>query len=112
MKKAMKNIFKIIKTLIRGVTPAVAGGLIAADIVYLFKNIQKITTGSGWDVVLCFVLALAELFLIFALLYELGELQANSSNWTRHIKNIKSDNAQTIDGRSEECETSDETADI
>lgn len=110
MKKAMKNIFKIIKMLIRGVMPAIAGGLIILDIMYFVKNIQNITTGSGWNVVLCFIVALAELFLALALLYELGELQANSNNWTRYLKNIEIEAADTIDGSPEENETSDEAA--
>lgn len=110
MKKAMKNIFKIIKTLIRGVMPAISGGLIVLDIMYFVKNIQNITAGSGWNAILYFMVALAELFLALALLYELGELQANSNNWTRYIKNREIEAANTTDGSSEEYETSDEAA--
>lgn len=105
----MKKIIKFLKTLVYGIIPAIAGGLIALDIMYIINNIKSINTGSGWTVVLSFVLALIETVLTIILLYELGTIQLNSNQWVAYKKAIAT---QTIDGSSEDCESSDEATDI
>ncbi len=103
----MKRILNYLKALLFGIMPAVAGGLITMDVIYVVKNIAIIGSGSGWDVVLCFVLALIELVLAIMLLHELGELQLNANKW----KAYKAEQiAQAINGSSDD-ETSNEAAD-
>lgn len=82
----MKRILNYLKALLFGIMPAVAGGLITMDVIYIVKNIKIISSGSGWDVVLCFVLALMELVLVIMLLHELGELQLNANKWKAYKK--------------------------
>ena len=101
----MKRIFNVLKMLLFGIMPAVAGGLIVMDILYVIKNIQHITVGSGWPVVMYFVFALTEAILAIILLYGLGELQYNSKKWIAYKKEQAANN---IDGSSEDNETSDE----
>lgn len=109
--KKMKKILNILKTFVHGLGPACTGGLVAFDAIYCVNNIVEITTHavSGWNVVLNFILAILEFVLMILLIYELGIMSQNSNNW---IAYNKAQAAQTIDSSSEECETSDETADI
>ena len=104
----MKKIINILKTFLYSIWPALAGGCIVWDVHYIIKNIQAISTGSGWAVVLYFVLATIEAILAIVLLYELGTIQINSNQWVAYKKAIT---AQTIDSSPCECETSDEAAD-
>ena len=108
----MKKIINILKTLLYGIWPALAGGCIAMDVYFFIRNIQNITTHSGWIVIYYFILAVVELTLALILLYECGEVQSNSKKWLAYIKYKKPDEADTIDGSSDDCETSDEAADI
>lgn len=103
----MKLILNYLKALLFGIMPAVAGGLITMNIIYIVKNIAIIGSGSGWDVVLCFVLALVELVLSVMLLHELGELQMNSNKWNAYKKAEAKNNKDS----SSYDETSDEAAD-
>lgn len=105
----MKQIINFLKTLVYGIIPAIAGGLIALDIMYISNNIKSINTGSGWSVVLSFVLALMETILAVILLYELGTIQLNSNQWIAYKKEITT---QTIDSGTSDNKTSDETTDI
>lgn len=105
----MKIIINFFKTLLYSIWPALAGGCIVSSMYYIIKNIQAINTGSGWTVVLSFVLALIETVLTIILLYELGTIQLNSNQWVAYKKAIAT---QTIDGSSEDCESSDEATDI
>ena len=104
----MKKIFNFLKTLIRGILPAISGAAVIAGIYYVIRNIQTITTGSGWSVVLSFVLAVVETILCVALLYELGTMNINAKQWNSHKCKEAAD---TIDGSSDDNETSDEAAD-
>ena len=104
----MKKILNFFKTLLFGIMPSIAGGCIVLSVCYIIKNIQAITTGSGWHVVHFFVVAVIETILSVALIYELGELQINANNWKAYKR---SQAAQTIDSSSCDCETSDEAAD-
>lgn len=104
----MKKILNFFKTLLFGIMPSIAGGCIVWDVHYIIKNIQAISTGSGWSVVLYFVLATIEAILAIILLYELGTIQLNSNKWIAHKKE---QDAQTIDSSSCDCETSNEAAD-
>lgn len=104
----MKKIINFLKTLVCGIMPAIAGGLIVLDVIYIINNIKLINTGSGWSVVLYFVLAVIESILAVCLLYELGVIQMNSKQW---VKYNKANAANTIAGSSEDNETSDEATD-
>ena len=104
----MKKIFNCFKTLIRGVLPAISGSAITLGICYCVRNIQQITTGSGWTVVFNFILAAIEIILSIALLYELGTMNINAKQWNTHKCEEAAD---TIDGSSDDNETSDEAAD-
>jgi hypothetical protein len=101
----MKKVFNFLKTLLNGSLPAIAGGLIAFDIIFIINNIQKIAAGSGWPVVQYFVLALTEAFLLICMWYELGVISTNSKNWIKYKRSL---DAQTIDSSSCDCETSNE----
>ena len=105
----MKKIINFLKTLLYSIWPTVAGGCIIMNVYHLIKNIQAINTGSGWAVVLSFVLAFMETVLTVMLLYELGTIQLNSNKWMAHKKEIA---AQTINDSPEDCETSNESTDI
>ena len=106
----MKKIINCLKTLVYGILPAISGGLIALDIMYIINNIKSINTGAGWSVVLSFVLALTETILAVCLLYDLGTIQLNSNKWVAHKKEIAT---QTInDSSTSDNETSDEAADV
>lgn len=101
----MKKIFNFLKTLLYGILPAISGGLITLAIIYTINNIKSINTGSGWSVVLSFVLAFIEIILVLILLYELGTIQLNSNKWVAHKKEL---NTQTIDSSTSDNETSGE----
>jgi cytochrome b subunit of formate dehydrogenase len=105
----MKKIFNFLKTLLCGLVPALAGGMIFIDIKYIIYNIHKIATGSGWIVVYYFILTFVEFILAICLLYDIGIINRNSKDWIQH-KKACIDN--TISGSSLENETSDEVADI
>ena len=107
----MKKIVNFFKALLYGIMPAIAGGCIVLDVVYAARNIKMIGVVSGWNVVLHFVLAVTEIFLAIALLYELGGHQINSRNWTKHVKSIQEESADTISSSTSDCETSNETTD-
>lgn len=94
----MKKIFNFLKTLLYGIIPALVGGCIVLDVYYIIKNIQRITVGSGWEVVLYFALGVTELFLAVTLLFGLGSL----------VKNNAAESADNIDSSTSDCETSDE----
>jgi hypothetical protein len=104
----MKTIFKFFKTLLYSIWPTLAGFCIAGDIHCIIRNIRAINTGSGWNVVLSFVLVVMEITLAIILLYELGWHQINSKNWVEYKKAI---DAQTTDSSSCDCETSNEATD-
>ena len=81
--------------------------------VYLFiRNIQNITTHSSWIVIYYFILAVVELTLALILLYQCGEVQFDAKKWRAYTKYKELDEADNIDGSSDDCETSDEAADI
>ena len=103
----MKKIINVLKTFLYSIWSAIAGGCIVLNVYHIINNIQKINTGSGWAVVLSFVLALVETILTIILLYELGTIQLNSNQWVVYKKAIAS---QAIDGSPEDCGPSDETA--
>lgn len=105
----MKRILNVLKTLLYGIMPAVSGGLILMDVLYVIKNIQLITTTSGWNVVLYFILGSIEAILAVMLLYELGKLRYNAKKWTTYNETEATNN---IDGGSDENETFNEAADI
>ena len=104
----MKRILNVLKMLLYGITPAVAGGLIVMDVLYVINNVRQIATGSGWPVVMYFILGSIEAILVVMLLYELGKLRYNAKKWTTYNK---SEAANNIDSSSDENETTDEAAD-
>jgi hypothetical protein len=109
LKNVLNKIVQFFQTLAYGFMPAIAGGCITMDVYYIIKNIQEITVGSGWSVVLNFVYATSELILAIILLYRLGQIQMNSKEWLLH-KRLQT--ANTINSGSLDCETSDEAVDI
>lgn len=102
----MKKIFNFLKILLYGILPAISGGLIALDIMYIINNIKSINTGSGWSAIGYFTTATIELILAVCLLYELGVIQLNSKKWIAHKKE---ETVNNINSSSSDCETSDET---
>ena len=107
----MKKIFNFLKALLYGMIPAIAGGAIVLDIYYVIQNIQRVTVGSGWEVVLYFALGVTELFLAFTLLYELGHLSISAKKWHKYLKNNLDESTDNIDSSTSDCETSDEATD-
>ena len=107
----MKKVLNFLKTLLYGIMPAIAGGLITTTILLIVKNIRAINTQSSWVAVLYFVIAAVEVFLAIDLLYNLGKLQINSNNWIAYQKHKESEDTQTIDSSSCDCETSNEATD-
>jgi hypothetical protein len=99
----MKKILGFVKTICCGILPAITGGCITLDIIYVINNIQKITTGSGWDVVTYFVLAFIELNLLICILYELGVIYSNCKKWIQYQRSI------TTDSNSCDCEASNKS---
>lgn len=100
----MKTIINFFKTILYGIIPAISGGVIVLNIYYVVKNFHRITTGSGWDAVLYFILGSVEIFLTVALLYELGSLNMLAGKWQKHLKNNSNVDNET------ENETSDMAA--
>lgn len=82
----MKTIINFFKTILYGIIPAISGGAIVLNIYYVVKNFHRITTGSGWDAVLYFILGSIEIFLTVALLYELGSLNMLAVKQKKHPK--------------------------
>ena len=107
----MKKILNFLKTLLFGIMPAIAGGLITANILCIVKNIHSINTQSSWMAVLYFVIAAVEVLLAIDLLYNLGKLQINSNNWIAHTKHKESEGTDNKDSSSSDHETSGETTD-
>ena len=104
----MKRIFNLLKMLLSGVVPAVAGGIIVCGIWRAAINMMSIAYESGWSVVLSFVLAVLELILVVLILYKLGNIQHNSKKWIAHKK---AEAAQNNNSSSSDCETSGEATD-
>ena len=92
----IKKIFNFLKTLVFGIIPAVIGAGLASSAALFIRNVKAINVGSGWWVVLCFVLAMAEFTLCIMLLYELGKIQVNSKKWIAHKKTMDADNISGI----------------
>lgn len=107
----MKRFFNIIKTLIFGIFPTIAGGAIVVDIIYIVKNIQKITETSGWPVVYYFLVATAELIIVVMLWYELGIMASNSKQWIKHKHETAAYNIDSTSPDCPDCEETDEAAD-
>lgn len=102
----MKKIINFFKTLLYGIAPALAGGAIVLDIYYVIKNIQRISTGSGWGVILYFAFGIVELILSIALLYELGSINMIATNWKKRSEhNTAGSTYDNVSGQ--DCETSD-----
>ena len=101
----MKTVLNFLKTLLNGILPTVAGGLVAINLLYIINNIKEITIGSGWIVVHHFAMALIETILLVCLWYELGIINNNSKNWIKYKRSLTAD---TMNGNSCDCETSDE----
>jgi predicted PurR-regulated permease PerM len=108
----MKKILNFFKTLLSGILPALLGGFVCLEVWYIYNNIVKIATGNGWSVVLSFILAVIEFILVIVTLYEMGELAINAKRWKKYLKSKEEEIVNNIDGSSDDCETSDEAADI
>lgn len=108
----MKKVLNFLKTLLYGIMPAIAGGLITTTILLIVKNIRAINTQSSWVAVLYFVIAAVEVLLAIDLLYNLGKFQINSNNWIAYQKHKESEDADNKDSSSSDRETSGETTDI
>ena len=102
------KIFNFLKTLLLGVIPAIAGGMITLDVLYIINHIRHIGAGSGWNAVFHFSLALIEFILAVILLYDLGGLQDKANKWIQYKKTQTADNT---DSSSCDCETSNEATD-
>lgn len=105
----MKKIINFLKTLVYGILPAISGGLIVLNTIYIIHNIKSISTGTGWSVVLFFILATIEIVLAVCLLYGLGITQVNANKWIAYKKEITT---QTIDSSASDNETSDKATDV
>jgi hypothetical protein len=105
----MKKILNFLKALLFGIYPTICGVFIGCSTYYVIKHLRLITTGSGWSVVWHFLIAIIEAFCVIFWWYELGTMCLNARKWNLHKKEISAD---TIDGSSEDCKTSDESTDI
>lgn len=108
----MKKILNFFKTLLSGVLPALLGSFVCLEVWYIYNNIVKITTGNGWSVVLYFIFAVIEFILVIIALYEMGELVINAKRWKKYLKSKEEEIVNATDSSSDDCETSDEAADI
>ena len=104
----MKKILNFLKTLLYGIMPAIAGGLIILNVLCIVNNIRAINTQSSWMAILSFVITVVEVFLAIDLLYNLGKLQINSNNWIAGQKYTESEDTDNKDNSSSDRETSDE----
>lgn len=107
----MKKVLNFLKTLLYGIMPAIAGGLITTTILLIVKNIRAINIQSSWVAVLYFVIAVVEVLLAIDLLYNLGKLQINSNNWIAYQKHKEPEDTDNKDSSSSDQETSGETTD-
>ena len=107
----MKKILNFLKTLLYGIMPAIAGGLIVLNVLCIVNNIRAINTQSSWMAILSFVFAVVEVLLVIDLLYNLGKLQINSNNWIADQKYIESEDTDNKDNNPSDRETSGELAD-
>ena len=89
--------------------PALDGVCIALGAWYMYHNIIDITNGTGWPVILNFILAVIEFILIVILLYELGVIASSAKSWIKYLKNKQEEITDTIDDDSPDCDASDET---
>lgn len=105
----MKKILNFLKALLYGILPAIAGGCITLNVYYIINNIQRIASGSGWEVVLYFALGATELFLGLTLLYELGSDRIRAKNWIKYKREQSENN---IASSPSDCETSDEATNV
>lgn len=104
----MKKILNFLKTLLYGIMPAVAGGLIVLSALCIIDNIRDINTQSSWMAILSFVITVVEILLAIDLLYNLGKLQINSNNWIADQKHTESEDIDNKDNSSSDRETSGE----
>lgn len=107
----MKKILNFLKTLLYGIMPAIAGGLIILNVLCIVNNIRDINTQSSWMAILSFVITVIEVLLAIDLLYNLGKLQINSNNWIVNQKYTKSEDIDNKNNSSSDQETSGELAD-
>lgn len=108
----MKKILNFLKTLLYGIMPAVAGGLIVLNVLCIVNNIRDINTQSSWMAILSFVITVVEILLSIDLLYNLGKLQINSNNWIADQKHTESEDTDNKDNSSSDRETSGELAEV
>lgn len=101
----MKTVLNFFKHLLHGIFPTVGGGLVTMAIYNIFKNFKLIATGSGWSSIGAFCFAIIEIILALILIYELGEDQIHAKKWRQYKR---SQTADTMNGSSCDCETSDE----
>jgi hypothetical protein len=69
----MKHVWNFIKTLLIGLYWSIPGALCWQTAWFVKRNINIISSGSGWNVVLAFVFCVVEIILSLCLLYTLGE---------------------------------------
>lgn len=103
----MKAFLKFFRNMMIGIPVACIGASIAISIRYIVDNFIDISTGSGWSVVLSFILVLLEICLVCILLHDAGTIWLNARKWTRYKRN---EDANTTNGSSEDSETSNEAA--
>lgn len=103
----MKKVITFLKNVILGIMPTLLGVFVGIGVYYIFQNITNITKGSGWSVVLYFILASVECVLVILAMYILGKTKSNSNKWIKHTKEVSED---TINGGSDESKTSDDAA--
>ena len=103
----MKHILKFIGYVLLGIFPALQGAIVVYDLQKAITYIGLTASTTGWDAVVNCLCAVVYLVLMIWFMFDLGRDLHHTLKWRVYKKDEPAD---TISGRSEESETSDETA--
>lgn len=104
----MKKFLTFIKRVLLGLLPAAQGAIAVYDLQKAITCFKFTTVSQGWAAVLFCFEALGFLALMLWFLYDLGEDCHDAMDWRAHKRE---EAVQTIDGSSDDCETSNEVTD-
>ena len=104
----MKKFLTFIKRVLLGLLPAAQGAIVVYGLQKAITCFKITTVSQGWAAVLFCFEALSFLALMLWFLYDLGKDCHDAMDWRAHKRE---EAVQTIDGSSDDCETSDEATD-
>jgi uncharacterized protein HemY len=86
----IKKILSLFKTVLAGIWSAILGACIVGDAIMLIDCIKKITNGSGWSVVISFILSVCHVILILGFLRCLGRNAIDAKMWKayKHTQSV------------------------